>query len=233
MAQPRKLHDKYFLQAKAEGYLARSAYKLLEINDRRRLIRPGNAVADLGCAPGSWVQVASELVGPRGLVVGIDLLECSPALAESVGENVHCVVADVFQVTPADLMKLADFPADVGAGFDVVISDMAPNTTGHGDDLLSARLCRRVLEILPRILRPGGNLVMKIFEGGEYPKVVNETKHFFKDARGFKPKACRDVSRETYIIGESFRPPTEPIEPAKRSSRIAPAPPKPPSGWNT
>lgn len=232
MAQPRKLHDKYFKQAKAEGYLARSAYKLMEINDRRRLIKPGDAVVDLGCAPGSWVQVASELVGPRGLVVGIDLLECSPTLHESVGENVRCVIADVFQVTPADLKKLADFPADVGAGFDVVLSDMAPNTTGHGDDLLSARLCRRVLELLPRILRPGGNLVMKIFEGAEYPHVVNEAKEFFKDARGFKPKACRDVSRETYIVGEFFRPPTAISQPAGRPSRTAPAPPKPPSGWN-
>lgn len=229
MAQPRKLHDKYFKQAKAEGYLARSAYKLQEIQERRRLVRHGDTVLDLGCAPGSWMQVASEIVGPRGTVVGIDLLECSPLLRESVGPNVHCIVGDIFKVDPVALLSAADAAK---GGFDMVMSDMAPNTTGHGDDLLSARLCRRVLEILPRVLRPGGNLVMKIFEGSEYPAVVEETRRLFRDAKGFKPKACRDVSRETYIVGESYRPENTPAMKARQGGS-APAPPKPPSGWNS
>ncbi|MCG3121962.1 MAG: Ribosomal RNA large subunit methyltransferase E [Phycisphaerales bacterium] len=232
MAQPRKLHDKYFKQAKAEGYLARSAYKLMEINERRPVIKAGDAVLDLGCAPGSWVQVASDLVGPRGLVVGIDLLECSPLLAESVGSNVHCMVADVFKVDARTLLEAAGSLHAGSSGFDAVISDMAPNTTGHGDDLLSARLCRRVLEVLPRLLRPGGNLVMKIFEGSEYQAVVLETREVFREAKGFKPKACREVSRETYIVAYGYRPPADAPSDRPRPSRAAPAPPAPPPGWN-
>lgn len=232
MAQPRKLHDKYFKAAKADGYLARSAYKLLEIQERRRLIRSGDFVLDLGCAPGSWVQVASDLVGPRGCVVGIDLQQCSPLLEGAVGKNVHCLVGDIFKVDPAVLMEAGGFgPGSHGGGFDVVMSDMAPNTSGHGDDLVSSRLCRRVLEILPGVLRPGGNVIMKIFEGSEYPAVVHETKEIFKDARGYKPPACRDVSRETYILGEWYRPQNTP-EPLPRSSRAVPPPPAPPKGWN-
>ncbi|MBL8963248.1 MAG: RlmE family RNA methyltransferase [Phycisphaeraceae bacterium] len=228
MARPRKLHDEYFKRAKADGYLARSAYKLIEINDRKGLIRPGDRVLDLGCAPGSWVQVAADLVGPRGAVVGIDLLGCSPLLAESVGGNVRCLVGDVFTVDPSDLLRAGPGGA---AGFDVVLSDMAPNTSGHGDDLLSARLCRRVLEVLPALLRPGGHLAMKIFEGAEYPALVEQARGLFREARGFKPKASREVSRETYILGTSYRPPDDAREAAPRRPGIAPSPPTPPAGW--
>jgi 23S rRNA (uridine2552-2'-O)-methyltransferase len=195
--QPRKLHDQFFKKAKSEGYLARSAYKLLEINDRKKLLKPGGRVLDLGCAPGAWLQVAAETVGERGVVVGIDLQETR----HDFGPTVRALVADAYAVDPAMLKELAGAPA----GFDVVLSDMAPNTTGHGDDLLSARLCRRVLEMLPALLRPGGHLAMKIFEGAEYPAVLRETADLFRDARGFKPKASRDVSREMYIVATGFR----------------------------
>ncbi len=232
MAQPRKLHDKYFKQAKAEGYVARSAYKLLEINERRRLIRPGYAVLDLGCAPGSWMQVASEIVGTRGHLVGVDLQECSPLPGESVGPNARWIVGDAFKIDPAELLDAAGSGIDPAGGFDVVLSDMAPNTTGHGDDLVSSRLCRRVLELLPRLLRPGGHLIMKIFEGSEYTAVVEETRAMFRDVKGFKPKACRDLSRETYIVGECFRRPQSPPAGPPASARLAPSAPKPPPGWS-
>ena len=215
MAQPRKLHDKYFKQAKLEGYLARSAYKLKEIQERHRLIRHGDAVLDLGCAPGSWMQVASELAGPKGVIVGIDLLDVTAPFAK----NVHIMKGDIFKTAPEDFAA-----QNHGRPFDVVISDMAPNTSGHDDDLLSARLCRRVLEVLPQLLKPGGNCTMKIFEGVDYIGLVQDTQRLFTFAKGFKPHACRDVSRETYIIATGYKaspppaagPSKPPLPPHKR-----------------
>lgn len=197
MPQPRKLHDRFFKQAKAEGYLARSAYKLIEINDKRKILAPGQAVLDLGCAPGSWLQVVEPIIGPRGIVVGIDL----QPVAHPFGPGVRTIVADAFKVDPAALR-----PAP-GRPFDVVLSDMAPNTSGHGDDLLSARLCRRVLELLPPLLRPAGHLVMKVFEGSEYPPLLKDTQAMFRETKGLKPEATRDVSREIYIVAKGYKGP--------------------------
>jgi 23S rRNA (uridine2552-2'-O)-methyltransferase len=197
MAQ-RKLHDHFFLQAKAEGYLARSAYKLKEIQDRKRIIRPGGRVLDLGCAPGAWLQVALELVGPKGVVVGIDLTELPLGVLEDLGPNVRVKQADVYTIDPEELIAVA------GGRFDTVLSDMAPNTSGSGDDYPSERLCRRVLELLPALLKPGGHLVMKIFEGELYPALVRDTGKIFKQVKGFKPEASREMSREIYIIGQGY-----------------------------
>lgn len=199
MAQPRKLHDRYFKQAKAEGYLARSAYKLIEIDDKKRLLRKGRAVLDLGCAPGSWLQVAAERVGSKGLVLGVDLQEVS----HDFGPTVKVLRDDVFTFDPSPYLDR------VAGRFDVVLSDMAPNTSGHGDDLLSARLCRRVLELLPSVLCPGGSLLMKILEGEDFPAVLRETKALFDDAGATKPAASRDVSRETFIFGKGYSGPIE------------------------
>jgi 23S rRNA (uridine2552-2'-O)-methyltransferase len=192
----RVLHDQFFRKAKEEGYLARSAYKLLEINERKKLFGPGARVLDLGCAPGAWVQVALELVGPRGVVVGIDLKE----VRERFADNAHVLRGDIY-ATPAE-----ELTGESGVKFDAVLSDMAPDTTGHGDHFLSVRLCRRVLELLPGLLKPGGSLVMKVFEGEEYPALLRETAAVFRAAKGFKPKASRDVSREMYVVGEGYRP---------------------------
>ncbi len=196
MPAPRKLHDEYFLRAKAEGYVARSAYKLLEVQERHRLVRVGDRVLDLGCAPGSWMQVCSKLVGAKGIVVGVDLSR----VAADLGKNCVTEVGDVFAVPRERLLALGgDRP------YDAVLSDMAPSTTGHGDDFLSVRLCRRVLELLPGLLRPGGSLAMKVLEGEEYPALLKETKALFREAKGLKPKASRDVSREMFIVGEGYR----------------------------
>lgn len=220
MAKPRILHDEYFKKAKAEGYVARSAYKLLEIQDRHGVLRRGDRVLDLGCAPGSWMQVAEKLVGLSGLVIGIDLQE----VHTRYGPNVRHSVGDVFNFRgggPEALLRLIDSPVPESPGspesperpapsapqaprarYDVVLSDMAPNTSGHGDDHLSARLCRRVLELVPALLRPGGHCVMKILEGGDCPDVLVETRHLFRNVKPFKPKSSRDVSRELFIIAE-------------------------------
>jgi 23S rRNA (uridine2552-2'-O)-methyltransferase len=192
---PRRiLHDQYFRKAKDEGYLARSAYKLKEINERKGLFGPGARVLDLGCAPGAWLQVAAEIVGPRGLVVGIDLKE----VRQNLGPNVVTITGDIYKTDPGSLTSPA------GGLFDAVLSDMAPDTSGHGDHFLSVRLCRRVLEMLPSLLKPGGSLAMKVFEGEQYPALLKETGALFREARGFKPKASRDVSREMYVVGTAF-----------------------------
>ncbi len=201
----RVLHDQFFRMAKAEGYLARSAYKLQEINERKHLFGPGARVLDLGCAPGAWLQIAAEIVGPRGLVVGIDLKE----IREVIGPNVTILRGDIYKTQPATLTGPA------GGLFDAVVSDMAPDTTGHGDHFLSMRLCRRALELLPSLLKPGGNFVMKAFEGEEYGALLQEAAAHFRLVKGFKPKASREISVEMYVVGHGFRPPPAPAAPAR------------------
>lgn len=201
MPRKRELHDRYFRQAKTEGYAARSAFKLKEIQERHRLIKRGDRVLDLGCAPGSWLQVCAELVGPEGRVVGIDLLRTRvPPMP-----NVNVIEGDIYATDPVTLRNLA-YPELSGEPpqFDVVISDMAPNTSGHGDHFLSVRLCRRILELLPSLLRSSGAATMKIFEGEEFPEFVKECRAAFGSVWIFKPKASRDVSRETYIIAKGY-----------------------------
>jgi 23S rRNA (uridine2552-2'-O)-methyltransferase len=161
-------------------------------------------VIDLGCAPGSWLQVVEAIIGQGGLAVGIDLQEVRPIF----GPRVTTMVADAFATDPATLLEPLG-----GTRADALISDMAPNTTGHGDDFLSARLCRRVLELAPHVLRPGGTLVMKVLEGADMPDLIKETRAMFVEAGATKPAASRDVSREIFIWATGFksrRPATEP-----------------------
>ncbi len=191
----RVLHDQFFRKAKAEGYLARSAYKLTEIDDRYKLLRRGDAVLDVGCSPGSWMQVAAERIGKRGVVIGIDLKEVDVEIAP----NVHAVQGDITQIDPNELLGAN------GKKFDVVLSDMAPNTTGHGDDLRSADLCRALLGLLPALLRKNGNLTMKVLEGAEYTALLSETKAMFRAAKGFKPAASREMSNEMFIVAHGYK----------------------------
>ncbi len=195
MASRRVLHDQYFQKAKREGYVARSAYKILEINDKKRIIRRGDRVLDLGCSPGSWIQVAVELTGSKGSVVGIDLNR----VRAEFGPNVRTIEGDAFQVDPAELL------GDEGR-FDVIISDMAPNTAGDlSDHFRSIELCDHVLDLVPAVLKSGGALVMKVFEGEAYPDLLKRSQSLFRGVKGFKPKATRDVSREMYVIGTGYR----------------------------
>ncbi|MBZ0172980.1 MAG: RlmE family RNA methyltransferase [Phycisphaerales bacterium] len=192
----RKLHDRYFKQAKREGYLARSAYKLVELDDRRQLIRPGDRVLDLGCAPGSWLQVAAERAGPKGEIVGIDL----KPVAGSFGPNVRTIVGDFTETDPADL--LGDGPMA-----NVVLSDMAPNTSGHGDHFHSIRLCELIVDALPLLLCPGGSLAMKAFEGEAFGPLLGRVRSLFRDVKTLKPRATREMSSEVYVTAKRFRPP--------------------------
>jgi len=196
MAKRRVLHDRFFTQAKAEGYLARSAYKLIEIDDKFRILpRRGGLVLDLGAAPGSWTQVASERMGPNGRIVALDIQEIRVSLP-----NAATFLADVNEVTPETLLEHTG-----GQKFDAIISDMAPNTSGHGDHFRSVRLCERALELAADVLRPGGSLVMKVFEGEAYPDLLKETARRFTNCKGFKPQSSRDVSREMFIVAAGFK----------------------------
>lgn len=235
------MHDQFFLKAKAEGYAARSAYKLKEISERRKIFRKNDKVLDLGCSPGSWVQVAAELIGPHGRVVGIDLKPVEIALPE----NARTRVGDAFKVSAQELwamMEGVDAPqpgtseapsASLKPPFNVVLSDMAPNTEGgaggSGDHFRSVELCRRVLELADALLRPGGNLVMKVFEGEAYPELLKETSRKFDECKGFKPEASRDVSREMFIVAKGFKGGVA-REPKRDASLAGPAP-KPRAGW--
>jgi 23S rRNA (uridine2552-2'-O)-methyltransferase len=192
----RTLHDEYFRKAKAEGYLSRAAYKLKQIHEAKGLFKPGDTVLDLGCAPGAWLQVAAELVGSSGRVVGIDLKPVKGAFADTV---VHRV-ADAFEQDHEELIALA------GGRFDVIVSDMAPDTSGVNDHERSIALCQRVLELATRTLKPTGHLAMKVFEGGMYPDLLDSTAMIFAHVKGYKPKASRGMSREMYVVAKGYVP---------------------------
>jgi 23S rRNA (uridine2552-2'-O)-methyltransferase len=191
----RVLHDHYTRLARAEGYPARSAYKLIQVQERWRVLRPDDRVLDLGCAPGSWLLVASRIAGQKGLVVGVDL----EPVEIDLPPNVRTIRADVFDVDPARLREPS------GGPFDVLLSDMAPRTSGHGDEHLSDRLCRRALEIARAVLRPGGHVVLKVLEGEPYPALRRDAGRLFDRSAGYKPAASRSVSREIYLLGLGWR----------------------------
>jgi 23S rRNA (uridine2552-2'-O)-methyltransferase len=181
--------DRFFHMAKADGFKARSAYKLTEIQKKFRVLNSGNFVLDCGAAPGSWSQVVSQTVGPSGHVVGLDLKEIDLSL-----KNGTFYVMDVFQFDP-QILK--------GRTIDCLLSDMAPNTTGirSVDQARSAELCSKMLELSDKHLKPRGNLVMKLFEGPEAEAVAKEVGKKFASSKRFKPEAVRKGSYETYLIG--------------------------------
>jgi 23S rRNA (uridine2552-2'-O)-methyltransferase len=184
--------DHYFKKAKSEKYPARSVYKLKEADQKYRLLKKGQAVLDLGAAPGSWSKYALEKVGPRGIVVGVDL---SPVKISAA--NFRFLLADIFELSPEDLLRLAGRPA-----FDVVLSDMAPKTTGdrNGDHFRSIALAERALELAEALLRPGGVFMVKVFEGEAFPRYVEEVKRRLGPVKRFRPKSTRSSSREIFVL---------------------------------
>jgi 23S rRNA (uridine2552-2'-O)-methyltransferase len=181
--------DRFFHQAKAEGFLARSAYKLDEIQKKFRVLRSGDLVLDLGAAPGSWSQVACKIVGPQGFVVGLDLKPI-----ELKAANAAFYQMDVFAFDPQILR---------GRNVHCLLSDMAPNTTGirNTDQARSADLAHEIFKLSDTYLSPKGNLVMKLFEGPDSEKLAKELSRRFEQSKRFKPEAVRKGSYETYFIG--------------------------------
>ena len=205
-------HDAAYLRAKKENYAARAIYKLEEIDQRFHLLRPGLRVLDLGCWPGSWMQYAAKKVGDDGLVVGIDLRPVTLAL----GPPVQHFVADVWTWTPAELGP------DVR--FDLVVSDMAPQTSGdkHTDQYKSEALAARALEIARQALRPGGHLVATVFQGGQFPALIKQWQAAFQETKPYHAKNTRTRSSEQYLVGRGLR--AAAILPA---TPVTPAPPTP------
>jgi 23S rRNA (uridine2552-2'-O)-methyltransferase len=196
--------DHYHQKAKEEGFLARSAYKLQEIQKKFKLLRNGSKVLDLGCAPGAWTQVALPLVGPQGLVVGIDL------------ENVIVLKDPRFRFIHGDAFRLK--PEHLPEGpFDCVLSDMAPKTSGVKvrDQALSAALCMHALETAKLHLKKGGSLVVKLFEGEDGIVVRKEIEKQFNALKLFRPESTRTASKEIYLVatGKKYGPPLPEVAP--------------------
>lgn len=186
-------HDRFYRQAKRASFAARAVYKLEEIDHKHHLLGPGRRVLDLGCRPGSWLQYCSRAVGPKGALVGIDR---EPLEVVIPPPGARMVVGDVFTVTIEEL--LGDLPR-----FDVVLSDMAPDTTGVRslDQARSEGLFERALEIAEATLAPGGHFLGKLFQGPDFPKLVNRVRAGFTTARTIKPESSRKESIEQYVVG--------------------------------
>jgi 23S rRNA (uridine2552-2'-O)-methyltransferase len=191
----RQLNDPYVVEARRLGYRSRAAFKLIELDERFRLLRPGQRVVDLGCAPGGWTQAAIARVGRYGIVVGVDIAETMPIAGAIL------LSADVRDAaTPAAL------DAALGGRANVVLSDMAPSTTGHAatDHLRIVALAEDALAIASQILKPGGVFVAKVFQGGAEGALLTALKRDFAELRHAKPPASRAESAETYVVATGF-----------------------------
>ncbi len=194
-----KPNDHYAQKARKENYAARSVYKLQEIDTKYKLFRRGDNVLDLGAAPGSWSQYASSAVGPDGKVLGIDLTPVA-----SSASNVYFAEQDIFTADWQALFAAAGMRPPV----DVVVSDMAPNTTGISitDHARSLALCEAALDVAKAHLKNGGCFVCKLFDGEDAPAFRNGLKKIFKTVNALRPQAVRKESREFYLIAQGYVP---------------------------
>jgi 23S rRNA (uridine2552-2'-O)-methyltransferase len=185
--------DPYVKKAKAEGYRSRAAYKLLEIDRKDRLFAPGQLVVDLGAAPGSWSQVAASRVGARGQVVALDLLPLEPL------PGVHFIQGDFREQAVFDALQLALG----GSKADLVISDLAPNISGIGvsDQARAMHLAELALDFAQLWLKPGGSLLVKVFQGADFAEFLAAMRQAFAKVASRKPEASRGRSSEMYLLG--------------------------------
>lgn len=214
----REIHDHWSREAKRKGFRSRAAFKLLQIDDRKKVFQKGDRVLDLGCAPGSWLQVIADRVGSEGRAWGIDLKPVEGGLPDNV------IVLEGNAEDPVGV----GVPPDVR--FDVIVSDMMPSTTGSRDTdhFRSISVCQIAMDLCSTWLRPGGALVMKVLEGSAMPQLLADTKMRFAKVKPFKPEASRKESTEIFIIAQGFHPPTD----AEISQgQAATGPPPVPEGW--
>ncbi|MDG6991228.1 MAG: RlmE family RNA methyltransferase [Nitrososphaerota archaeon] len=191
-------HDLYRRLAREQGYKSRAAFKLIEANERYDIIGPGNRVADFGAAPGGWMQVASQLVGPEGLVVGVDV---SPIKLRE--KNVVSIKMDVHDPAVAEKVSKA-----LGGRADVILSDLAPTVTGvwELDQTRQIDLTMRVLELARSLLKDDGGVFCKLFEGERSQEVRDFLREMFRNVRVVKPAASRNASSELYYYCEGLKP---------------------------
>ncbi|MCB9556125.1 MAG: RlmE family RNA methyltransferase [Deltaproteobacteria bacterium] len=187
----RRRHDSHYRRAKRERFVARSVYKLEEIEQRFTLFHPGQHVLDLGCRPGSWLQFAGARVGPTGKLVGLD----RQPLDVELGSNVRIEIGNVLEIDPAIL--LGDLQH-----FDVVMSDMAPDTSGvaFSDQVRSIELFERALEIALATGKQGSAFVGKVFMGEGFSEAVRRIKAHYKRSKTVRPQATRKSSTEVYVV---------------------------------
>src|SRR5258708_7882146 len=192
----RQLSDPYVIRAKREGFRSRAAFKLIEIDDKHHLLKPGARVADLGAAPGGWSQVAAKRVGARGGVVGIDIL----AMDEIPGVD-FAQIASLDPAAPDKLKTMLGGPADV------VLSDMAANATGHRptDHLKIMALVEAAAEFASEVLKDGGAFLAKVIQGGTESALLAALKRDFATVKHVKPAASRADSAELYVLATGFR----------------------------
>jgi 23S rRNA (uridine2552-2'-O)-methyltransferase len=198
MAKPYDPRDRFYLRAKEQGLRARSAFKIDEILKRHRLLGPGQAVLDLGAAPGGFLQILAAAVGERGVAVGVDL---EPI--RNLGRPwVRTAVLDL--LAPDALERIR---ALHGGRFDLVTSDMAPKTIGVKvtDEARSLELARMAVSVARDTLRLGGALVVKVFMGGDFPVFQKEMRALFEKVEVIRPEATRERSFEVYLLGKGFR----------------------------
>ncbi len=195
----RREKDYYFRKAKEENYPARSVYKLKEAQEKYRFLKKGKRVLDLGCHPGSWSLYAARELGARGMVVGVDL-QPTELPAQKDHAEMHWLCYDVYSDELLALLR-RNWP-----GFHVVLSDMAPRTTGsrYADHQLSLRLASQCLELAKSVLHPGGTVYCKAFQGEDFPGLVREWKPFFQSVKVIKPLSSRKESREVFLLGRGF-----------------------------
>lgn len=192
----RQLNDPFVAMSKIDGYRSRSAYKLIEINDKFKILKSGMRVVDLGAAPGGWSQIISALTKAddsigSNKIVAIDLLDMEEIL------GVTFIKKDFYDADAADLIRYS-----LNGNADVVVSDMAANTTGHAstDHIRIIDLCERTLDFALTILKPGGHFVAKIFRGGAEKHILDKAKLNFTTVKHFKPSSSRKESTEFYLI---------------------------------
>ncbi|RLB97618.1 MAG: RlmE family RNA methyltransferase [Deltaproteobacteria bacterium] len=188
--------DHYTRKARKDKYPARSVYKLEEIQKKFRVIKKGDRVLDLGCAPGSWLLYAAELTGDQGEVVGID----QKPVAIQTPEHVKVFTGDA-------LDELDIVVGMLGKGYNAVISDMAPGTTGNKtvDAARSMGLCEAALNLAGAVLKPGGSFICKVFQSGEVKQFSDEVRKRFAQQKTFKPQSSRKASKEIFIIGLNLK----------------------------
>jgi 23S rRNA (uridine2552-2'-O)-methyltransferase len=192
----RQLNDPYVARAKREGYRSRAAFKLIEIDDKYRVLKKGTRVLDLGAAPGGWSQVAAKRIGEGGSIVAIDILDMEPVA------GVDFIKLDFLDPSAPAVLK-----DRLGGGADVVLTDMAANATGHRktDHLRIVGLVEAAAEFAGEVLRPGGSFLAKVLQGGTEPALLARLKRDFAAVRHVKPAASRADSAELYLLATGFR----------------------------
>jgi 23S rRNA (uridine2552-2'-O)-methyltransferase len=196
---PYKKADSFTKAAKAQGYPARSVFKLEEIDRRVRLLRPGQRVLDLGAAPGSWSLYAAKKIAPKGQLLAIDLTE----IRSSLGPNATFVQGDALSIANEDLARFAPY--------DVVLSDMAPATSGSkvADQARSFELFDRAVDVAAALSAPGGAFVGKLFMSDEFVKARDKLRKLYDEVRNIRPEGTRSQSSEVFLVGLGFIGPGE------------------------